>query len=52
MDQRPGLIENTIPDIREYFERGVRPLKPGEFIEFWKSLSDEEKEEFRRTPLK
>jgi hypothetical protein len=48
----PKLVENTIPEIRAYFEEGAEKLKPGEFIEFWTSLSDEEKDEFRRTPLK
>lgn len=47
-------VLNSITDIRKFFEDGdgERPFQPGEFIEFWKSLTDEEKTEFMNTPLK
>ena len=45
--------ENSISDIRRFFEEDADPpLKQGEFVEFWKSLTEEEKHEFRITPLK
>lgn len=43
---------NSIADIRKFIEEGQRPFAPGEFIEFWKSLTDKEKQEFENTPLK
>ena len=45
--------ENTIPEIRDFFdETPGMPLKPMEFIEFWRSLSDKERSEFRKANLK
>lgn len=51
-EENPG--ENSITEIRKFFEMGKhgRPLKENEFVEFWKSLSEQEKEEFRKTDLK
>lgn len=43
---------NTISDIRRFLEDGQTPFQPGEFVAFWKSLSEEEKAEFMNTPLK
>ena len=43
--------ENSISDIRKFFEGGVAPLQPSEFTEFWKSLSDEDKTEFKHANL-
>ena len=42
---------NTIPEIRAYLEDGAQPLKQGEFVEFWKSLSEEDKAEFMKADL-
>lgn len=44
---------NSIGDIRRYFETGRhgRPMQPNEFIAFWKSLSEEEKQEFMTADL-
>jgi hypothetical protein len=44
--------ENSITQIRLFFESDERPLKQGEFVEFWKSLSEEEKDEFRHADLR
>ena len=42
---------NSINDLRRYFEDAARPMQPGELIEFWKSLSEDEKNEFRKADL-
>jgi hypothetical protein len=42
---------NTIPEIREFLTDGAKPLAQGEFVEFWKSLSDEDKNEFMKADL-
>lgn len=54
-EMRAGLLaqdENSISDIRRYFEDGERPLQPSEFTEFWKNLSEEDKKEFKHADLK
>jgi hypothetical protein len=48
-EEHPG--ENTISQIREFLT-GDRPLKQGEFVEFWKTLTEEEKHEFRNADLR
>jgi hypothetical protein len=46
-----AIGENSITAIREYFTRDAEPLKEHEFVDFWKSLSEAEKDEFRRADL-
>lgn len=51
---RSGLVsqdENTISDIRRYLTDETKPFLPGEFTEFWQSLSEEEKHEFKKMDL-
>lgn len=43
--------KNTIVDIKKYLSTESNPLTMAEFNEFWTSLSEEEKEEFRTTEL-
>lgn len=43
--------ENSISDIRKFFEKDARPYKSGEFIDFWRSLTDVEKSEFKKANL-
>lgn len=43
--------ENSITQIREYFEKDSRPLAQGEFVVFWKVLTEEERNEFRHADL-
>lgn len=43
--------ENTIGEIRRFFETNAKPLGSNEFIVFWKSLSEEEKLEFKKADL-
>jgi hypothetical protein len=44
--------ENSISDLKKYLGTPERPVSMQEMNEFWKSLTEEEKEEFKRTPLK
>lgn len=44
--------ENTLADIREFFLRDAAQLKPDEFKEFWTSLTDQEKLEYKRADLR
>jgi len=45
--------ENTMTEIMRFFDSTPgRPLKEGEFAAFWKSLSSEEKDEFRKARLR
>jgi hypothetical protein len=43
--------ENSISDIRRFFDDEERPLQSNEFVAFWKSLSEEDKEEFKHADL-
>lgn len=45
-------IENSMMAIKEYLNTSEQPLSTAEFAEFWKSLSEEEREEYKRTELK
>jgi hypothetical protein len=38
-------------DIKKYLSDGGEPLTMAEFNDFWKSLSEEEKQEFKDTKL-
>lgn len=43
--------ENSISNIRAFLTDPQNPFKQGEFAEFWKSLTDEEKTEFKTAEL-
>jgi hypothetical protein len=44
--------ENSITEIMKFFASDPQhPLKEHEFAEFWKSLTNEEKDEFRKADL-
>ena len=43
-------VENSIVDIKKFLQDGT-DVDMAEFNEFWKSLTDEEKADFRSTPL-
>lgn len=43
--------KNSIVDIKKYLGTPERPVSMQEMNEFWGSLTDEEKKEFRSTPL-
>lgn len=44
---------NSISDIRKFLNKGEvnNPVSMQEFSEWWKTLSDEEKVEYKNTPL-
>ncbi len=50
--QDNGEWENSIVDIKKYLSTPENPLTTKEFQEFWNSLSEEEKNEFRKSELK
>lgn len=43
--------ENSLPDLKKALGTEDRPVNNEEFVEFWKSLTDEEKDEFRKADL-
>jgi len=43
--------ENSIVDLKKYLATPDRPVTMEEFKEFWDSLSDKEKKEFKNTVL-
>lgn len=44
--------QNKLKDIREFFGTPERPVDASELVEFWESLTNEEKDEFRRSELR
>jgi hypothetical protein len=52
MEAAPKIpVGNTLTDLMKFLSTPDRPVGSAEFQEFWKSLADEEKEEFRRAKL-
>lgn len=49
--ERAAGEENSIGDIRRFFEADAEPLKQNEFVVFWKSLSEKDKEEFKKADI-
>ena len=43
--------ENSIVDLKKYLASPERPVTMDEFKEFWDSLSEKEKQEFKSTEL-
>jgi hypothetical protein len=43
--------KNSVSDIRRYLSTPDNPVSMEEFTVFWKSLSDEEKDEYKNTEL-
>ena len=46
------MPENDLKTLMAFFEKDSEKLAKGEFIEFWKALTDEEKKEFKQADLK
>lgn len=44
--------ENTITDLKKFLSTDDRPVSTQEFMDFWKSCTDEEKAEFKKAELK
>jgi hypothetical protein len=43
--------KNSLVDLKKFLSTPDRPVSTAEMSEFWTSLTDEEKEEFRATEL-
>lgn len=43
--------KNTMMDLKKFLGTEENPVSNTEMAEFWKSLTDEEKEEFKNTEL-
>jgi len=50
LDQQQ-LDLNSLGDLKKYFATEERPVLNQEFVEFWQSLSEEEKNELRTAKL-
>lgn len=42
---------NSVTDLKAFFSDGTRKVEATEMMEFWKSLSEEEKDYFRQAHL-
>ncbi len=45
------MAENTVKDLKSFLSTPEKPVSNGEMMEFWKSLTDEEKEQFKTADL-
>lgn len=45
------MAENKLSDLKKFLSTEERPVTNEEFQEFWTSLTDEEKAEFKATEL-
>lgn len=45
------MAENSIVDLKKYLSTPERPVTMEEFKQFWDSCTEEEKKEFKQTPL-
>lgn len=52
MQQPDGTWENSLSEIYKYLRAPENKLTMAEFEDFWKSLTQEEKDEFKRAELK
>jgi len=46
------MPDNTISQIKAFFDSDEKPVKTAELMEFWKSLTDEEKEYYKTVDLR
>lgn len=44
-------VNNSVSELRDFFSIPGRPVTASEMMEFWKSLTDEEKNYYKTTPL-
>lgn len=44
-------MPNTAAAVKSFFDTPEKPLGTSEFMDFWKSLSDEEKEYYKNADL-
>lgn len=45
------MAENSTKDLMEFFSTPERPVKAGEMMDCWKSMSDDEKAEWKSADL-
>lgn len=45
------MAENSVKDLMNYLSTEEKPVKTEEFMAFWKSLTEEEKAEFKAAEL-
>lgn len=45
------MSDNSVKDIKDYFSTAEKPVSTGEMMEFWKSLSDGEKDYYKNVNL-
>lgn len=50
-DLDPAVQQNSIVEIKKFLQDTENPPTTAEFSEFWTSLTEEEKAEFKNTPL-
>jgi hypothetical protein len=48
----PEKHTNSIGELKNYFSTPERPVSTAEFAEMWKSMTTEEKDEFKLADLK
>lgn len=44
-------MDNTVKDLKAYFSTTEKPVSNTEMMDFWKSLSDEEKAYYKNAEL-
>lgn len=52
MPKQENSDQNSLTDLKRFFGTNERQVDNVEFTEFWKSLTDEEKDEFRNAKIK
>lgn len=45
------MLGLSVADLKEFFSTSEKPVAAKEMMEFWKSLSDEEKEYYKNAEL-
>lgn len=45
------MAENTVKELKEYFSTPEKPVNAREMMDFWQSLSEEEKEYYKVVDL-
>lgn len=49
--EREKSFDNSLKDLKQYLSTPENPVTAQEMSQFWTSLTDEEKREFKKTPL-
>jgi hypothetical protein len=45
------MAENSVKELKDYFATDDKPIGASEFMTFWKSLDDEEKDYYKTADL-